>query len=97
MCACQLEARDWKSSARAAGANDDLFSLEPEPALGLDGVRVHEACGASMLLDSHSQRIDLSAQERMRLRAEAFGRPSNFRSTVATIAGLSVIQSPVTL
>jgi hypothetical protein len=57
----QLEAGDWKPPAHAASANDDLFSLKSQPALGLDGVFVGETRNARVLMDSHPQRIDLRA------------------------------------
>ena len=66
MGARQLEAGDGESPAHAARADDDLFSLKPQPALGFDGVRIGEARGAGVLVDGHSQGIDLAAQGRMR-------------------------------
>jgi hypothetical protein len=62
----ELEARNRESAACAAGANNDLFSLKPKPALAFDGVFVDEARNASVLVDRHSQRIDLRTQRRMR-------------------------------
>src|SRR2546429_9979725 len=65
---CQLGAGDWEPPAHAARANDDLFSLKPSAVFGLDGVLVREACNASVLVDGHSQGVDLPAQGRMRTR-----------------------------
>jgi hypothetical protein len=53
-------------AAHAARANNDLFRLKPQSALGFDSVQIGEARGAGMLVDSHSQRINLPAQGRMR-------------------------------
>jgi hypothetical protein len=64
----QLEAGDWKPPAHAASANDYLFSLKPQAALGFNGVLVGEACNASVLVDRHSHGVDLLAQGRMRAR-----------------------------
>jgi hypothetical protein len=66
MSTCELEARDWKPPTHAASANDYFFRLEPQPALGCDGVRIYEARSASLLVYDHSQRIELPAQRRMR-------------------------------
>jgi hypothetical protein len=46
----QLGAGDLKSSAHAAGANDDLFTLQPQPALCFDSVRIGEAGVAGSLV-----------------------------------------------
>ena len=43
MGAGKLEARNWEPPAHAAGADDELFRLQPEPALRLDGMRIDEA------------------------------------------------------
>jgi len=51
--------------AHAASADDDLFSLKPWATLSFDSVRVGEACNASVLVDGHSQGVDLLAQGRM--------------------------------
>ena len=40
--------------------------LKPKPALAFDGVFVDEARNASVLVDRHSQRIDLRTKRRMR-------------------------------
>ena len=64
----QLEAGDREPPADAARANDDLFSLQPQPAFGFDGVLVGETRNASVLVDGHSQGIDLLAQGRMSAR-----------------------------
>jgi hypothetical protein len=66
MGACQLEAKNWESPAHAAGTDDEFFRLQPKPALRLDGMRVHEARLTRLLVDRHSERIDLLAQGRMR-------------------------------
>jgi hypothetical protein len=58
---CKFEAGHWELPAHAASANDDLFSLKSQPALGLDGVFVGETRNAPVLMDSHPQRIDLRA------------------------------------
>ena len=68
MGACQLTAGDWESPTHAAGANDDLFGLQPQAALGFDGVPVGEAGNAGVLVDGHSCGVDLLAQGRMRTR-----------------------------
>src|SRR6266403_5009834 len=65
---CQLEAGDREPPAHTASANDDLFSLKPEAVLGFNGVLVGKACNASVLVDGHSQGVDLLAQGRMRTR-----------------------------
>jgi hypothetical protein len=39
--------------------------LEPQPALSVDGALVNETRNTSVLVDGHSQRIDLRAQGRM--------------------------------
>jgi hypothetical protein len=63
--ACQLKARDREPPAHAAGANDDLFRLQPEPAFGLDSTSIEEARLAGLLVDGHPEQIDLLAQRRM--------------------------------
>src|SRR5688500_999953 len=65
---CQLEAGDGEPPAHAASTDDDLFSLKPKTALGYDGVLVGEAYSASVLVNGHSQGVDLLAQGRMRTR-----------------------------
>src|SRR6478752_3761654 len=65
---CQLEAGDWEPPAHTTSANDDLFRLKPLASLGYDGVLVGEACNTSVLVDGHSQGVDLLAQGRMRTR-----------------------------
>jgi hypothetical protein len=62
----QLEAGDREPPAHAARANDELVSLKTQPGLGDDGVRIDEARSAGMLVDDHSQRINLLPQGRMR-------------------------------
>jgi hypothetical protein len=62
----QFRAAHWELPAYAASANDDLFSLKPQTAFGFYGVLVGEARNAGVLVDGHSQRIDLRAQGRMR-------------------------------
>jgi hypothetical protein len=47
-------------------ANNDFFSLKPKPTLAFDGMFVDEASNASVLVDRHSQRIDLRTKRRMR-------------------------------
>ena len=66
MGACQLPAGDWESPTHAAGANDDLFGVQPQAALGFDGVLVGEAGNAGVLVDGHPRGVDLLAQRRMR-------------------------------
>lgn len=66
MGACQLEPRDGKPPADAASTDDDLFGIEPQPALGEDGVGIGEACRPDVLVNGHSERVDLLAQGRMR-------------------------------
>src|SRR5262249_11763011 len=61
----QLEAWDRETPAHAARANDDLLSLQPESAVGLDGMRVDEVGSPRMLMHGHSARINRLAQERM--------------------------------
>ena len=40
--------------------------MKPQPALGFDSVQIGEARGAGLLVDGHSQGINLPAQGRMR-------------------------------
>ena len=61
----QLETRDRERSAHAAGANDDLFSLKPQPTLAFDGVLVGEVRDAGVLVDGNAQRIELCSEGRM--------------------------------
>jgi hypothetical protein len=61
----QLETRNREPPAHAASANDDSFCLKPQPAFTFDRVRVGEVRNASVLVDGHSQGIELRAQGRM--------------------------------
>jgi hypothetical protein len=62
---CQFKAGDRQPSAYATSANDDLFSSKTQPAFGFEGVLVGETRSTSVLVDDHSQRIDLRPQGRM--------------------------------
>src|SRR5262249_46205403 len=62
---CQLETRDREPPTHAASANDDLFSLKPQPPLAFDGVLCGEMRDAGVLVDVDSQRIELRAKGRM--------------------------------
>ena len=66
MGARQLEAGDRKPPAHPAGADDELVSLKPEPALGLDGVCIDEARSSGFLVYGDAEGIDLLAQAGMR-------------------------------
>src|SRR5262245_9618289 len=62
----QLEAGNSKPPTHAAGAENDVLSLKPQPTFGENRVRVDEARGPRLLVDRHAQRIDLFAESRMR-------------------------------
>jgi len=48
--------------ADTAGANDDLVSLQLDPTLGNNGVRIAEAGRSGIFMYGDSQRIDLTAE-----------------------------------
>ena len=58
----QLEAGNRQPAARATRAEDDLVGLEPQPALGLDGVRIDEARRAGAFVDRHTETIHVLAR-----------------------------------
>jgi hypothetical protein len=62
---CQFKAGDREPPAYATSANDELFSSKPQPAFGFNRVLVGETRNTCVLVDGHSQRIDLRAQGRM--------------------------------
>ena len=61
----QFKAGDGQTPAYATGANNDFFSSKTQPAFGFEGVLVGETRSTSVLVDDHSQRIDLRPQGRM--------------------------------
>ncbi len=61
----QLESGDRKPAALAADAEDDPIPVERKPVLGLDRVGVDEAGGAGVLVNGHSQRVEIVPQRRV--------------------------------
>ncbi len=60
-----LEARDREPPARAARAEDDFACFKPQPAFGLDGVRVDEARGAGLFVNGYPNAFEVFAPDRM--------------------------------
>src|SRR5215813_3859449 len=49
----------------ASGANDDLVCRKPQPALGLDSVRIGKASHTAQLINSYAEAIQLRAKGRV--------------------------------
>jgi hypothetical protein len=64
--ACQFEAGDWQSTTHTTGANNGLVCLNSQSAFGFNRKWVSEAGRPGLLMDGHSEGIDLLTQRRMR-------------------------------
>src|SRR4051812_38069229 len=61
----QLGSRNREAPAHAAGTNDELCSLQSQPALGFHSVWIDEARRAGPFVDADAQGINLRAKSRM--------------------------------